>query len=155
MLTTMRRCFFVNRQLTEELGRQPTTVELAERMTLSTERVEEILRLTQETASLDVTVDDDNATRLSDLIEDDSCDAPVETAYRGSLEESVRLALSTLNHREKQIVKLRFGIEGEGPYTLEETGQRLGITRERVRQIQEKAIRKLRQLSSIRVFQEL
>ena len=155
MLTTMRRCFFVNRQLTEELGRQPTTTELAERMTLSTERVEEILRLTQETASLDVTVDDDNATRLSDLIEDDSWDAPVETAYRGTLEESVSLALSTLNHREKQLVKLRFGIEGEGPYTLEETGQRLGITRERVRQIQEKAIRKLRQLSSIQVFQEL
>jgi RNA polymerase primary sigma factor len=154
MLTTMRRCFFVNRQLTEELGRQPTTVELAERMTLSTERVEEILRLTQETASLDVTVDDDNATRLSDLIEDDSCDAPVETVYKVSLEESVRLALGTLNRREKQIVKLRFGIEGEGPYTLEETGQRLGITRERVRQIQEKAIRKLRQLSAIQVFQE-
>ena len=155
MLTTMRRCFYVNRQLTDELGRQPTTAELATRMTMSTERVEEILRLTQETASLDVTVDDDNATRLSDLIEDESCDAPAEIAYRVSIEESVRLALSTLTRREKQIVKLRFGIEGEGPYTLEETGQRLGITRERVRQIQEKAIRKLRQLSSIRIFQDI
>ncbi len=152
MLSTMRRCFFANRQLTGELGRQPSMAELAERLTLPTKRVEEILRLSQETASLDVTVDDDSATRLSDLVEDDSWDAPEETAYRLSIEESVRLALTTLTTREKQIVKLRFGIDGEGPHTLEETGRRLGITRERVRQIQEKAIRKLRQLASIRVF---
>ncbi|MCK4516332.1 MAG: sigma-70 family RNA polymerase sigma factor, partial [Spirochaetaceae bacterium] len=152
MLSTMRRCFFANRQLTGELGRQPSMAELAERLTLSTERVEEILRLSQETASLDVTVDDDSSTRLSDLVEDDSWDAPEETAYRLSIEESVRLALTTLTTREKQIVKFRFGIDGEGPHTLEETGRRLGITRERVRQIQEKAIRKLRQLASIKVF---
>ncbi|MEE8441200.1 MAG: sigma-70 family RNA polymerase sigma factor [Spirochaetia bacterium] len=152
MLSTMRRCFFTNRQLTGELGRQPTMAELAERLALPPERVEEILQLSQETASLDVTVDDESATRLSDLIEDDSWDAPEETAYRLSLEESVRLALTTLTTREKQIVKFRFGIAGEGPHTLEETGRRLGITRERVRQIQEKAIRKLRQLASIKVF---
>ena len=127
-------------------------IELAEQLGLSPQRVEEILRLSQETASLDVTVDDDSATRLSDLIEDESWDSPEDIAYRLSIEESVRLALTTLTTREKQIVKLRFGIEGEGPHTLEETGRRLGITRERVRQIQEKAIRKLRQLASIKVF---
>ena len=154
MLSTMHRCFFANRQLTGELGRQPTTDELAGRLTLPPERVEEVLRLSQETASLDVTVDDDSATRLSDLIEDDSWDAPEETAYRLSMEESVRVALTTLTTREKQIVKFRFGIQGEGPYTLEETGRRLGITRERVRQIQEKAIRKLRQLAAIKVFHD-
>jgi len=154
MLSTMRRCFVTNRQLTAELGRQPRTTELAARLDLPTERVEEILRLSQDTASLDVTVDDESATRLSDLIEDNSWDAPEETAYRVSMENSVRLALSTLTTREKQIVKLRFGIEGEGPYTLEETGRRLGITRERVRQIQEKAIRKLRQLAAIRVYND-
>jgi RNA polymerase primary sigma factor len=154
MLGTMRRCFFAHRQLTGELGRQPSTAELAESLSLAPERVEEVLRLSQETASLDVTVDDDSSTRLSDLIEDNSWDAPEETVHRLSMEESVRLALRTLTTREKQIVKFRFGIEGEGPYTLEETGRRLGITRERVRQIQEKAIRKLRQLATIRVFQD-
>lgn len=154
MLGTMRRCFHMSRQLVGELGRQPSTSELAERLELPPRRVEEILRLSQDTASLDVTVDDESSTRLSDLIEDDTCDAPEETAHRLTMQESVRLALSNLTTREKQIVKLRFGIDGEGPYTLEETGRRLGITRERVRQIQEKAIRKLRQLASIRTLHD-
>ena len=155
MLTHIRRCFSVTRQLTEEYGRTPSVNEIASRLGCEPERVEEVSRFAQDAASLDVTVDDDNSTRLSDLIEDDGSLAPPEKAYRVSVREHVRDALGVLSDREKQIIKLRFGIGHEGPLTLEETGDRLGITRERVRQLQEKAIRKLRQLNSIRAYQDL
>ena len=155
MLTHIRRCFSVTRQLTEELGRAPRVEEIAGRLGCDPERVEEVARFAQDAASLDVTVDDENSTRLADLIEDDASLAPPETAYRVSAREHVRDALSVLTDREKHIIKLRFGIGTEGPYTLEETGERLGITRERVRQLQEKAIRKLRQLNTIRAYQDL
>ncbi len=154
MLTHIRRCFSVSRQLTDELGRTPRAQEIAERLGCDPERVEEVSRFAQDAASLDVTVDDENSTRLSDLIEDDASLAPVESAYRDGVREHIRDALSVLTAREKHIIKLRFGIGSEGPYTLEETGERLGITRERVRQLQEKAIRKLRQLQTIRAYQE-
>ncbi|MFP4114548.1 MAG: sigma-70 family RNA polymerase sigma factor [Spirochaetota bacterium] len=155
MLTHIRRCFSVSRQLTEELGRQPKVGEIAERLGVDPGRVEEVTRFAQDAASLDVTVDDDGSTRLSDLIEDEASLAPSETAYRVSVRDHIQRALDILTEREKQIIKLRFGIGSEGPYTLEETGDRLGITRERVRQLQEKAIRKLRQLNSIRAYQDL
>jgi RNA polymerase primary sigma factor len=155
MLTHIRRCFSVTRHLTEELGRAPRVEEIAARLGCDPERVEEVARFAQDAASLDVTVDDENSTRLADLIEDDMSLAPPETAYRVSVREHVRDALTVLTPREKHIIKLRFGIGAEGPYTLEETGERLGITRERVRQLQEKAIRKLRQLNTIRAYQDL
>ena len=154
MLTHIRRCFAVSRTLTDELGRDPLPEEIAERLGCGVQQVHEVRRLMHDTASLDVTVDADNTTRLSDLIEDRDTAGPSEIAYQNSLRAHVRGALGVLTDREKQIVKLRFGIGTEGPYTLEETGRRLGITRERVRQLQEKAIRKLRQLASIRAYQE-
>lgn len=155
MLTHIRRCFSMTRQLTEELGRTPSVAEIAARLGCGTERVEEVTRFAQDAASLDVTVDDDNSTRLSDLIEDEASVAPAERAYRLTVQDHIRDALGVLTDREKHIIKLRFGIGSEGPYTLEETGERLGITRERVRQLQEKAIRKLRQLNSIRAYRDL
>ncbi len=155
MLTHIRRCFSVVRQLTEELGRSPRVEEIATRLGCDPERVEEVTRFAQDAASLDVTIDDDHSTRLSDLIEDEGAVAPAERAYRLTAQAHIRDALSALTDREKHIIKLRFGIGNEGPYTLEETGERLGITRERVRQLQEKAIRKLRQLNSIRAYQDV
>ena len=154
MLAHIRRCFFVTRQLTDELGRMPSTEEVARRLGVDPDRVEEVRLLAQDAASLDVTVDEENSTRLSDLIEDEVSTAPPESVYEGAVRDQVRGALSTLTTREKQIIKLRFGIGGEGPYTLEETGDRLGVTRERVRQLQEKAIRKLRQLNTIQAYQD-
>lgn len=154
MLTHIRRVFAVSRQLTDELGRQPRVEEIAHKLGIDAQRVEEVTRLAQDAASLDVTVDEESSMRLSDLIEDDESLAPAERAHRERLSEHVREALGSLSKREKQIIKLRFGIGSEGPYTLEDTGRRLGITRERVRQIQEKAIRKLRQLSTIRAYRD-
>jgi len=155
MLTHIRRCFSVTRQLTEQLGRTPRIEEVAAQLGCEPERVEEVSRFAQDASSLDVTVDEENSTRLSDLIEDDASLAPSESAYRVTVQDHIRDALGSLTTREKQIIKLRFGIGHEGPFTLEETGERLGITRERVRQLQEKAIRKLRQLNSIRAYQDL
>jgi RNA polymerase primary sigma factor len=154
MLTQIRRCFAVSRQLADELGREPAAEEVAERLGCNIELVDEVRRLTQDATSLDVTVDDDHSTRLSDLIEDDEAPSPTEQLFQSSVQDHVRDALSVLTAREKHIIKLRFGIGSEGPFTLEETGQRLGITRERVRQLQEKAIRKLRQLTEIRAYQD-
>ncbi len=155
MLTHIRRCFAVSRTLTDELGRDPLPEEIADRLGCDIQQVHEVRRLMHDTASLDVSVDADNTTRLSDLIEDRDSAGPSEVAYQNSMRAHVRSALGVLTDREKQIIKLRFGIGAEGPYTLEETGRRLGITRERVRQLQEKAIRKLRQLASIRAYQDL
>ncbi|TVQ23348.1 MAG: RNA polymerase sigma factor RpoD/SigA [Spirochaetaceae bacterium] len=155
MLTHIRRCFAVSRTLTDELGRDPLPEEIADRLGCDVQQVHEVRRLMHDTASLDVSVDADNTTRLSDLIEDRDSAGPSEVAYQNSMRAHVRSALGVLTDREKQIIKLRFGIGAEGPYTLEETGRRLGITRERVRQLQEKAIRKLRQLASIRAYQDL
>lgn len=155
MLSIIRRCFALTRSLTDELGRMPTLAEIANRMGCDVSRVAEVQRLATDAASLDVTVDDENATRLADLIEDEATRPPAEDAFHRAVQQQVREALRVLTDREKQIIRLRFGIGDEGPYTLEETGERLGLTRERVRQLQEKAIRKLRQLGSIRSYQDL
>jgi RNA polymerase primary sigma factor len=144
MLNTIKKCYFVAKHLTQELGRDPESDELSEYMDLTASRVAEIMRLSQETTSLDVTVDDDNFTRLADLIEDESSEQPFDLVFHVTLQDTIQEVLKQLSSREMKIIQLRFGLSGEGPFTLEETGKFLGITRERVRQIQEKAIAKLR-----------
>ncbi|MFW6216095.1 MAG: sigma-70 family RNA polymerase sigma factor [Alkalispirochaetaceae bacterium] len=144
MLNTIKKCFFVSKQLTQELGRDPDSDELAGYLNLPKQKVEQILSMSQETTSLDVTVDDDNYTKLADLIEDENLEQPFELVFNVTLQDTIGAVLKQLNEREMKIIQLRFGLAGEGPYTLEETGRFLGITRERVRQIQEKALQKLR-----------
>ncbi|TVR06030.1 MAG: sigma-70 family RNA polymerase sigma factor [Spirochaetaceae bacterium] len=154
MLNTIKKCYFVAKELTQELGRDPDNREVSEYLDLTAARVGEIMALSQDTASLDVTVDDDNFTRLSDLIEDQANGQPFDMVFHMTLQETIEEVLRQLSTREKRIIQLRFGLAGEGPLTLEETGSQLGITRERVRQIQEKAIKKLREFSAIRDFHE-
>lgn len=144
MLNTISKCFFVAKQLTQDLGRDPSPEELAEYLQMPAQRISEIMGLSQETTSLDTTVDDDNNTRLSDLISDDSLIEPFELVFTATLQETMDEVLGELTEREMKIIKLRFGLTDRGPLTLEETGKLLGITRERVRQIQGKAISKLR-----------
>ena len=124
-------------------------------MNISPEKVKEILTLSQETASLDSTVDDDNATKLSDLIKDSNVTEPFEAVYNITLKERISQVLDELSDREKKIIQLRFGLNGEEALTLEEAGHIMGITRERVRQIQEKAKNKLRHAKIIKDFEEL
>ena len=154
MLNTIKKCFFVAKHLTQELGRDPGSGEVSEYMNVSPERVQEIQRLSQDTTSLDVTLDDDSYTRLADLIEDEHQEQPFDLVFHLTLQDTLEEVLAQLSEREMRIIKLRFGLGGEGPYTLEETGQFLGITRERVRQIQEKALGKLRDHIVIQDFHE-
>lgn len=154
MLNTIKKTFFVSKQLQQELGREPTEKELAKYMNLSEEKVKDIMKLSQETASLDTTVDDDHVTRLSELIKDENSPEPVESVFNSSLQDTLDHVLDQLNDREKRIIQLRFGLAGEGPLTLEETGKMLGITRERVRQIQEKAITKLKTFPAIKELKD-
>jgi len=149
MLNTIKKCYYVAKQLTQDLGHDPSEEELSEYLGIPVSKVKDIVKLSQETTSLDTIVDDGNMTRLADLIRDDSMTEPFEMVFSMTLQETMNDILSQLSEREMKIIQLRFGLAGEGPLTLEETGKLLGITRERVRQIQEKATFKLRS------FQEL
>ncbi|MDR1252956.1 MAG: sigma-70 family RNA polymerase sigma factor [Treponema sp.] len=154
MLNTIKKCYFVAKQLTQDLGRDPSDEELAEYLGVTVNKVKEIIKLSQETTSLDTIVDDGNLTRLADLIKDDSMAEPFEMVFSMTLQETMADILSQLSEREMKIIQLRYGLTGEGPLTLEETGKLLGITRERVRQIQEKATYKLRGLKEMNELKE-
>jgi RNA polymerase primary sigma factor len=149
MLNTIKKCYFVAKQLTQDLGRDPSDEELSEYLGVPVSKVKEIVKLSQETTSLDTIVDDGNLTRLADLIKDETLAEPFEMVFSMTLQDTMEEILSRLSEREMKIIQLRFGLAGEGPLTLEETGKILGITRERVRQIQEKATFKLRGLKEL------
>jgi RNA polymerase primary sigma factor len=150
MLNMIKKCYYVAKHLAQEFGRDPSNEELAAYMNLPISKIKDIVKLSQETTSLDTTVDDENVTRLSDLIPDDNSKMPFESVFNITLQNTICRVLRQLSEREMRIIQLRFGLAGEGPFTLEETGKMLGITRERVRQIQEKAIAKLRHFKLIR-----
>jgi RNA polymerase primary sigma factor len=154
MLNTIKKCYYVARYLTQELGHDPTNDELAEFMHIKPAKVEDIMKLSKDTISLDSPVDDEQVTRLSEMISDESTREPFEVAFTVALQDTLERVLSRLNKREVRIIKLRFGLTGEGPCTLEETGRVLGITRERVRQIQEKAISKLRHVKQVKELKD-
>jgi RNA polymerase primary sigma factor len=139
----------VAKQLTQDLGRDPSDEELSEYLGVPVAKVKEIVKLSQETTSLDIIVDDANLTRLADLIKDESRAEPFETVFSMTIQETMGAILSQLSEREMKIIQLRYGLTGQEPLTLEETGKLLGITRERVRQIQEKATFKLRSLREL------
>jgi RNA polymerase primary sigma factor len=144
MLNTIKKCYLVAKHLTQELGRSPSDAELARYMNVNVDKIKQVEKLAQEITSLDLPVDDDNLTRLADLIRDNDAPDPFEQAFVLALQDTLQQVLHRLKRREARIIRLRFGLNGEGPYSLEETGRLLGITRERVRQIQEKAMAKLR-----------
>jgi RNA polymerase primary sigma factor len=153
MLNTIKKCYFVAKQLTQDLGRDPSDRELSDYLGIPVSKVKEIVKLSQETTSLDTIVDDGNLTRLADLIKDDTLVEPFEKVFAVTLQETMGDVLSCLSEREMKIIQLRFGLAGASPLTLEETGRQLGITRERVRQIQEKATFKLRSLKELNELQ--
>ncbi|HOV94741.1 MAG TPA: sigma-70 family RNA polymerase sigma factor, partial [Spirochaetales bacterium] len=145
MLNTIRKCYCASRQMTQELGRPPEVAELAKRLEMSEEKLMRVISFSQNTTSLDVSIDDDNNASLSDVIKDELSPDPFSETSTAALKEVLTQVLRSLNSREKTVLQLRYGLTGEGPLTLEETGKVLGITRERVRQIQKRALEKLRQ----------
>jgi RNA polymerase primary sigma factor len=144
MLNTIKKCYQISRQLAQKLGREPKPEEVAQYLDIPISKINEIMELAQETGSLDINVDDDQLTSLGDLIKDVNSDKPFQQVFSVTFQETLDQVLDCLTEREIRIIQLRFGLAGEGPFTLEKTGEVLGITRERVRQIQEKAIIKLR-----------
>jgi RNA polymerase primary sigma factor len=150
ILNNIKKCYFVTRQLTQDLGRDPSEKELSDYLGLPVNKVKEIVKLSHDTASLDTIVDDSNVTKLADLVRNGSAGEPFDEFLSLNMKDTLKSILAGLSGRELKILQLRYGLGGKRPLTLEETGRAVGITRERVRQIQEKAVDKLRQLNELR-----
>ncbi|MPM69006.1 RNA polymerase sigma factor SigA [bioreactor metagenome] len=144
MVETINKLIRINRQLLQELGRDPTPVETAKAMEVSVERVREIMKIAQEPVSLETPIGEEEDSHLGDFIEDQEVMAPGDAAASTLLREQLEDVLSTLTEREENVLRLRFGLDDGRNRTLEEVGQIFGVTRERIRQIEAKALRKLR-----------
>ena len=144
MVETINKLIRISRQLLQEKGREPTPEEIANEMDISEEKVREILKIAQEPVSLETPIGEEEDSHLGDFIPDDYAPAPAEAASHTLLKEQLNEVLSTLTDREAKVLKLRFGLEDGKSRTLEEVGQRFDVTRERIRQIEAKALRKLR-----------
>ena len=144
MVETINKLIRVNRQLAQELGRDPTPAEIAKEMGISESKVREIIKIAQEPVSLETPIGEEEDSHLGDFIEDENAPAPAEVASNAMMREQLQEVLHTLTPREEKVLKLRFGIEDGRPRTLEEVGKEFNVTRERIRQIEAKALRKLR-----------
>ena len=144
MVETINKLIRISRQLLQELGREPTPEEIAAEMEISVEKVREILKIAQEPVSLETPIGEEEDSHLGDFIPDDDVPAPADAAAFSMLKEQLVEVLDTLTEREQKVLKLRFGLEDGRARTLEEVGRRFEVTRERIRQIEAKALRKLR-----------
>jgi RNA polymerase primary sigma factor len=144
MVETINRLIRTSRRLQQELGREPSSEEIARAMEMSPERVREILKISQDPVSLEMPIGEEEDSNLGDFIEDQKAPPPAEAASRQMLKEQMEDVLETLSERERAVLEMRFGLDGSQGRTLEEVGREFGVTRERIRQIEAKALRKLR-----------
>jgi len=154
MVETINRIYRASRKLMQEIDRDPTAEEIADELGMTTARVREILKIAQSTTSLEKPVGDDGDSLLGDFIQDTSHPSPDESASEELLKENIKEVLDTLTEREAKVLKMRFGLDGYKPMTLEEVGKAFGVTRERVRQIECKALRKLKHPSRRKKLQD-
>ena len=154
MVETINKLIRVSRQLLQELGREPTPEEIAEEMHMSVERVREILKISQEPVSLETPIGEEEDSHLGDFIQDDNVPVPADAAAFTMLKEQLEDVLSTLTDREQKVLRLRFGLDDGRARTLEEVGKEFNVTRERIRQIEAKALRKLRHPSRSRKLKD-
>jgi len=155
MVETINKLIRTQRQLMQSLGREPTAEEIADTMgEMTAHRVREILKIAQDTTSLETPVGDEEDSMLGDFIADTSQPSPIEAASRELLKENIEEVLSTLTDREARVLRMRFGLDGKNPMTLEEVGKEFGVTRERIRQIEAKALRKLKHPSRRKKLQD-
>ena len=152
MIETINRLLQTSRQLLKELGREPTPDEIADRMDIHVSKVRRILRLMKQTLSLETPIGDDEESSLGDFIEDEKSPSPAEAAIERDLSDQTQRVLATLTPREEKVLRMRFGVGEKQDYTLEEVGKVLGVTRERVRQIEAKAIRRLRHPTRVKLL---
>ena len=153
MVETINKIIQISRGLVQEYGREPTNDEIAERIGLPVGKVRKILRMAQDPVSLETPVGGEEDSHLEDFIEDRNVVSPVEAVINADLRERTESVLNTLNPREEQVLKMRFGMRDENEYTLEEIGQNFSVTRERIRQIEAKALRKLRHPSRYKILE--
>lgn len=154
MVETINKLVRVSRQLLQELGRDPVPEEIAEEMDLTVERVREIIKIAQEPVSLETPIGEEEDSHLGDFIEDEDAPAPAEAASFILLKEQLEEVLESLTPREEKVLRLRFGLDDGRTRTLEEVGRQFGVTRERIRQIEAKALRKLRHPSRSRKLKD-
>jgi len=154
MVETINKLIRVSRQLLQQLGREPSPEEIAAAMEISVERVREIMKIAQEPVSLETPIGEEEDSHLGDFIEDQDAPAPAEAASFMLLKEQLEEVLDTLTEREERVLRLRFGLDDGRARTLEEVGQNFGVTRERIRQIEAKALRKLRHPSRSKVLRD-
>lgn len=154
MVETINKLIRVSRQLLQELGREPTPEEIAEEMAMPVERVREILKISQEPVSLETPIGEEEDSHLGDFIQDDNVPVPADAAAFTLLKEQLVEVLGTLTEREQKVLRLRFGLDDGRARTLEEVGKEFNVTRERIRQIEAKALRKLRHPSRSRKLKD-
>jgi len=154
MVETINKLIRVQRQLLQELGREPSPEEIAEQMNLPVERVREIQKISQEPVSLETPIGEEEDSHLGDFIQDDNVPVPAEAAAFTLLKEQLMDVLGTLTDREQKVLRLRFGLDDGRARTLEEVGKEFNVTRERIRQIEAKALRKLRHPSRSRKLKD-
>jgi RNA polymerase primary sigma factor len=150
MIETINKLNRTSRTLVQELGREPTAEELAARMDTPVTKVRKVQKIAQEPISLETPIGEEEDSHLGDFIEDQQIVSPAEAVIRLSLKEQTDSVLKTLTPREEKVIKMRFGVGDGSEHTLEEVGQSFAVTRERIRQIEAKALRKLRHPSRIR-----
>ncbi len=154
MVETINKLSRTRRQLVSELGREATDEEVAKALDITVEKVHEIMKFAQEPVSLESPVGEEDDSHLGDFVEDDKTETPAEAAAFMLLKEQLQTALSTLTERERKVILLRFGLEDGHPKTLEEVGKVFGVTRERIRQIEAKALRKLKHPSRSKLLKD-
>ncbi len=154
MVETINKLVRVSRQLLQQLGREPSPEEIAAEMNMPVERVREILKISQEPVSLETPIGEEEDSHLGDFIQDDNVPVPADAAAFTLLKEQLREVLSTLTEREQKVLRLRFGLDDGRARTLEEVGKQFNVTRERIRQIEAKALRKLRHPSRSRKLKD-
>jgi RNA polymerase primary sigma factor len=144
MIETINKLIRTQRHLVQEMGREPTPDELADKMEIPVDKVRKIQKIAKEPISLETPIGEEDDSQLGDFIEDKNMSSPAENVVTHSLEETTRKVLATLTPREERVLRMRFGIGEHSDHTLEEVGQDFEVTRERIRQIEAKALRKLR-----------
>ena len=150
MIETINKIIRTSRQMLHELGYEPTPNELADRLSMSVDKVRKVLKITREPVSLDNPIGDEDGGSLGDFIEDKNALPPLEAAILANLRETTTRILASLTPREERVLRMRFGIGMSTDHTLEEVGQQFFVTRERIRQIEAKALRKLKHPSRSR-----
>ena len=144
MIETINKLNRISRQMLQEMGREPSPDELAERMDMPEDKIRKVLKIAKEPISMETPIGEDEDANIGDLIEDITIALPVDEATKNNLTESTRGVLGSLTAREAKVLRMRFGIDMNTDHTLEEVGKQFDVTRERIRQIEAKALRKLR-----------